>query len=94
MDSERRSLFLPSSFSGLCTPVKTGDEALAPTPAAALLVSHNKRFVSRGGLKLEAFLSEAERAAPPLRFASALLGGRVMDVGSSTGGFTDCALQR
>ncbi len=42
------------------------------------------RFVSRGGLKLEAALD---------RFGIDLTGRRVLDVGSSTGGFTDCALQ-
>ncbi|MEM9518676.1 MAG: TlyA family RNA methyltransferase [Actinomycetota bacterium] len=43
------------------------------------------RFVSRGGEKLDAALD---------RFAVSVDGLRVIDVGSSTGGFTDCALQR
>lgn len=43
------------------------------------------RFVSRGGEKMEGFLSEY-----PLDFK----GKRVLDVGASTGGFTDCVLQR
>ncbi len=43
------------------------------------------RFVSRGGLKLEAALE---------RFAVDPRGNRAIDVGSSTGGFTDCLLQR
>ena len=42
------------------------------------------RYVSRGGLKLE----EALRV-----FEIDLTGARVLDIGSSTGGFTDCALQ-
>lgn len=42
------------------------------------------QFVSRGGHKLQAALD---------RFAVDLTGLRVLDVGSSTGGFTDCALQ-
>lgn len=42
------------------------------------------RFVSRGGQKLEAALKT---------FAIDLQGRRVLDAGSSTGGFTDCALQ-
>lgn len=42
------------------------------------------RFVSRGGQKLEAALR---------RFSIDLRGHRVLDAGSSTGGFTDCALQ-
>lgn len=42
------------------------------------------RFVSRGGEKLAAALE---------RFALDLQGAHVLDVGASTGGFTDCALQ-
>jgi 23S rRNA (cytidine1920-2'-O)/16S rRNA (cytidine1409-2'-O)-methyltransferase len=42
-------------------------------------------YVSRGGLKLEAALDH---------FAIDLSGMTVMDVGSSTGGFTDCMLKR
>ncbi len=42
------------------------------------------RYVSRGGLKL----AEALRC-----FHLDLSGARVLDIGSSTGGFTDCALQ-
>ena len=43
------------------------------------------RYVSRGGLKLEAALD---------RFAIDVTGKIALDVGSSTGGFTDCLLQR
>jgi len=42
-------------------------------------------YVSRGGLKLEAALDH---------FAIEPVGMTVMDVGSSTGGFTDCMLKR
>src|SRR5688572_11777518 len=42
------------------------------------------RFVSRGGEKLAAALE---------RFALDLHGAHVLDVGASTGGFTDCARQ-
>lgn len=42
------------------------------------------RFVSRGGEKLAAYLEQF-----PVSFA----GAHVLDVGASTGGFTDCALQ-
>jgi len=42
------------------------------------------RYVSRGGEKLAAALA---------RFGLDLRGARVLDAGSSTGGFTDCALQ-
>lgn len=43
------------------------------------------RFVSRGGTKLDAALD---------RFGLAPTDLRVLDVGASTGGFTDCLLQR
>ncbi len=43
------------------------------------------RFVGRGGLKLDAALD---------RFAIDVRGRLCLDVGSSTGGFTDCLLQR
>lgn len=48
-------------------------------------VDHGPRFVSRGGEKLEPAL---------LAFGLAELNGRIcVDVGASTGGFTDCLLQ-
>ena len=53
-------------------------------PAQAVVVAGPPaRFVSRGGLKLEAALE---------RLGIAVGGMRVVDVGSSTGGFTDCLL--
>ena len=51
----------------------------------SVLLSTPARFVSRGGDKLEAAL---------LSFGFELDGKRVLDVGASTGGFTDCVLQR
>ena len=47
-------------------------------------VEQPPRFVSRGGEKLAGALA---------RFALDLRGAHVLDVGASTGGFTDCALQ-
>lgn len=48
------------------------------------LKQKNKSYVSRGGLKLE----------KALQYFSLDLKGKIMiDIGSSTGGFTDCALQ-
>ncbi len=44
-----------------------------------------RRFVSRGGDKLDAALDE---------FALAVADRRAVDAGASTGGFTDCLLQR
>ena len=52
--------------------------------AAELSVRQPPRFVSRGGEKLAAALEQ---------FAVDLRGAHVLDVGASTGGFTDCALQ-
>ena len=49
-----------------------------------LTIDQPPRFVSRGGEKLAAFLEKF-----PLNFA----GTHVLDVGASTGGFTDCMLQ-
>jgi 23S rRNA (cytidine1920-2'-O)/16S rRNA (cytidine1409-2'-O)-methyltransferase len=49
-----------------------------------LTVEQPPRFVSRGGEKLAAALKA---------FTLDLTGAHVLDVGASTGGFTDCALQ-
>ncbi len=51
---------------------------------SALTVDQPPRFVSRGGEKLTAALE---------KFALNLKGAHVLDVGASTGGFTDCVLQ-
>lgn len=53
--------------------------------AIALRVKEDIPYVSRGGLKLQKGLDE---------FAIDVAGLVVMDVGASTGGFTDCLLQR
>ena len=53
--------------------------------AEPLSVVEGRRFVSRGGEKLDAALDG---------FAVEARGRRCLDVGSSTGGFTDCLLQR
>ncbi len=52
---------------------------------AVVLVGPPRRYVSRGGTKLAAALDG---------FAIDVTGHRVLDAGASTGGFTDCALQR
>lgn len=54
-------------------------------PAAAIrLLGDDLRYVGRGGLKLEAALRD---------WKINLAGRTCMDVGASTGGFTDCMLQ-
>lgn len=61
---------------------KPGDRVRADAEVTVLAV---EKYVSRGGLKLEGAL-EAFAIDP---------GGRVcLDIGASTGGFTDCMLQR
>jgi 23S rRNA (cytidine1920-2'-O)/16S rRNA (cytidine1409-2'-O)-methyltransferase len=52
---------------------------------AELIVEEGQEFVSRGGIKLENALEEL-----PVAVADRL----ALDVGASTGGFTDCLLQR
>jgi 23S rRNA (cytidine1920-2'-O)/16S rRNA (cytidine1409-2'-O)-methyltransferase len=52
---------------------------------AVVLTRPPARFVSRGGEKLDAALD---------RFAIDVTGRRALDAGASTGGFTDCLLQR
>ena len=55
-------------------------------PADSLIdIESPPRFVSRGGEKLEGFLD---------RFDIDIVGLRHLDIGASTGGFTDCCLQR
>jgi 23S rRNA (cytidine1920-2'-O)/16S rRNA (cytidine1409-2'-O)-methyltransferase len=49
-----------------------------------LALEQPPRFVSRGGEKLQGFLTQ---------FGVDLRGAHVLDVGASTGGFTDCVLQ-
>ncbi len=59
--------------------------ATAIDPKSMLTVDHGPRFVSRGGEKLDAALEA---------FAIDVKGLVCADVGASTGGFTDCLLQR
>ncbi len=63
---------------------KNGDE-VPETADVRLLDDSEARYVSRGGLKLEA----------ALKHVGLSVGGMAcLDVGQSTGGFTDCLLQR
>ena len=58
---------------------------LIPVSSEISLKKPSLPYVSRGGLKLEAALD---------RFPVEVKGKTLMDVGASTGGFTDCLLQR
>jgi 23S rRNA (cytidine1920-2'-O)/16S rRNA (cytidine1409-2'-O)-methyltransferase len=66
-----------------------GQKALKPghaiDTASQIAVTGKAPFVSRGGIKLAAALEE---------FGIDVAGRVCLDVGSSTGGFTDCLLQR
>lgn len=53
-------------------------------PDIEINIEQPPRYVSRGGEKLAGALD---------RFSLNLVGAHVLDVGASTGGFTDCALQ-
>ena len=63
---------------------KNGDELPVPSELR-LLDNAEARYVSRGGLKLEGALQSSGLSAQALR---------CLDVGQSTGGFTDCLLQQ
>jgi 23S rRNA (cytidine1920-2'-O)/16S rRNA (cytidine1409-2'-O)-methyltransferase len=76
--------------------IEAGRVVVAGAPAAkaarmvdaaepVVILGDPPRFVSRGGEKLDAALD---------RFGLDVSGLRVLDAGSSTGGFTDCVLQR
>lgn len=65
------------------TIVKNGDEVPDDAPIE-LLNDAEARYVSRGGLKLEAALKQ---------IGLSVKGLACLDVGQSTGGFTDCLLQ-
>jgi 23S rRNA (cytidine1920-2'-O)/16S rRNA (cytidine1409-2'-O)-methyltransferase len=70
--------------------VRVGEKAPAKAgslvdPAAAIRFTSDHKYVGRGGDKLEKALAE---------FAVAVEGKIVLDVGASTGGFTDCLLAR
>lgn len=54
------------------------------TPAHAVNIEKKLPFVSRGGLKLESAL---------IAFHLEVAGFCVLDIGASTGGFTDCLLR-
>jgi 23S rRNA (cytidine1920-2'-O)/16S rRNA (cytidine1409-2'-O)-methyltransferase len=68
---------------------RDGPVALRPSqlvePDTELLVADGRRYVSRGGVKLENALEA---------LGIDLTGRACLDVGASTGGFTDCMLQR
>lgn len=70
--------------------IRLGDRVLNKSsievpPDAELAIASPPKYVGRGGLKLEGALDH---------FAIAPAGLTALDIGASTGGFTDCLLQR
>ncbi len=64
---------------------KPSDEIEDGAHAVTVADTDTTRYVGRGGLKLEAGL---------MAFSIDVRGATVADIGASTGGFTDCLLQR
>ena len=64
--------------------VYASSAALKVAPDAEIVVRGRRRFVSRGGHKLQGALDA---------YGQDVSGLRCIDIGSSTGGFTDCLLQ-
>lgn len=64
--------------------VYVSSAAIRVRPDADVFVRGRKQYVSRGGLKLQGALDA---------FGQDVHGMRCLDIGSSTGGFTDCLLQ-
>ena len=81
--SRARSLIIAGRVRVDGNPATKPGSAIAST--ATLEVERPRPFVSRGGEKLEAALAA---------FGLDVSGARALDVGASTGGFTDCLLQR
>ena len=81
--SQARSLIMEGRVSVDGTPATKAGQSVAPD--AKIEVERPRRFVSRGGEKLERALDV---------FGIDVRGATVLDVGASTGGFTDCLLQR
>lgn len=65
-------------------PVRKNGDELPPNAELQLQDEAEARYVSRGGLKLEGALAQV---------GLDVTGLRCLDVGQSTGGFTDCLLQ-
>lgn len=64
---------------------KISSPALQVSPLEVVRVRRQKKYVSRGGKKLELVLRALQLS---------VVGKRILDIGASTGGFTDCCLQQ
>jgi 23S rRNA (cytidine1920-2'-O)/16S rRNA (cytidine1409-2'-O)-methyltransferase len=63
---------------------KPSEDVAEDTPISAVHIQTPSKYVSRGGIKLEGALEI---------FAPEIKGKTALDLGASTGGFTDCLLQ-
>lgn len=81
--SQARSLILEGRVSVEGSPATKAGQSVAR--GARIAIEQPRRFVSRGGEKLDHALAA---------FAIEVRGATALDVGASTGGFTDCLLQR
>lgn len=82
IDAAKRAVMAGLVYSNEQRLDKPGDQLKEDTPLS--VKGKQLRYVSRGGLKLEKALSQ---------FQLHIEGKTVIDIGASTGGFTDCALQ-
>lgn len=73
------------SLSGLWLQVSKASQSFDSGVRFRVIEADETRYVSRAGLKLEGALSKA---------GIDVVGLRALDVGQSTGGFTDCLLQK
>jgi 23S rRNA (cytidine1920-2'-O)/16S rRNA (cytidine1409-2'-O)-methyltransferase len=82
-EQARRAIMAGEVMIGTRIAAKTSE--LLDEQAAAITVKPRRRYVGRGALKLEAALDH---------FNIDVHGKTALDIGASTGGFTDCMLQR
>ncbi len=81
-EKAKRAIMAGIIYSGSERLNKPGEKILSDAPLQ--MKGNDLKYVSRGGLKLEKALAE---------FDLSVDGKLMLDIGSSTGGFTDCALQ-
>lgn len=74
-----------TSESGSEQPIKKSSQKISDPTALSVKAGDIQKYVSRGGLKLEGAL---------IRTKFDIAGADALDVGISTGGFTDCLLKR
>ncbi len=81
-EKAKRAIMAGIIFSGSERMDKPGEKIAIDVPLQ--MKGNDLKYVSRGGLKLEKALEQ---------FDLSVNGKLMLDIGSSTGGFTDCALQ-